>query len=270
MHVGRNCSSDDDCPHNPATQCISNRCIKLNQLCTSNADCPSLRGMVCSSGKCAYFGKTCTDDDECSNQMKCVINQCVRLGQPCSSDDDCPIPMTICTSSRCDKLTERTSAPYRAQTGVSTPLTATTFATTTEVPSVCRTTVEERNNILELHNTRRAMIAQGKMKKANGDGSYLPRASWMYMLKWDCRLENMAYEHATACSLKHSDPDTRVGIGEIFSSHLIDTLMDQILLDWLWRIGGQRRNITTYRICDMIMYSLRQNCTLRGVRQHGV
>ncbi|RCN52166.1 hypothetical protein ANCCAN_01596 [Ancylostoma caninum] len=51
------------------------------------------------------------------------------------------------------------------------------------------------------------------MKNHNG-ADYMRPASSMFKLNWDCNLENMAYEHASKCSLQHSDAASRPGIGE--------------------------------------------------------
>ncbi|EPB73607.1 hypothetical protein ANCCEY_07314 [Ancylostoma ceylanicum] len=64
----------------------------------------------------------------------------------------------------------------------------------------------------EMYLRHRAQLAQGKV--INDNGGFLKPASSMFKLNWDCKLENMAYEYASKCSLRPSDPASRPGIGE--------------------------------------------------------
>ncbi|ETN86461.1 SCP-like protein [Necator americanus] len=106
---------------------------------------------------------------------------------------------------------------------------------------ICRMSQEERTSILDLHNVYRAQLAQGNLEN-NGYG-YAKPAALMFILQWDCELENMAYEHATRCLPQKSDPETRPNVGEnvyISMDQTYDhkTIAKQALNEW-WNVLAQ-------------------------------
>ncbi|CAJ0601455.1 unnamed protein product [Cylicocyclus nassatus] len=70
---------------------------------------------------------------------------------------------------------------------------------------------ELRRNFTDMHNYRRSQLALGKVSKRQG---YLPAASNMIKLEWDCCLERNATEYVRTCpheGSKEKQRDSRIG-----------------------------------------------------------
>ncbi|EYC30776.1 hypothetical protein Y032_0004g1765 [Ancylostoma ceylanicum] len=73
-----------------------------------------------------------------------------------------------------------------------------------------------RNEYVRLHNFRRGLLATGQIPRK--DGKYLPKASNMWSMSYDCALEAGAIKHASTCPSALSDPNSRPNEGENFKS----------------------------------------------------
>ncbi|KHJ96468.1 SCP-like protein [Oesophagostomum dentatum] len=81
--------------------------------------------------------------------------------------------------------------------------------------TICSTsgmTDKIRTRILNIHNELRSLVARGLAR--NGTQGYAPKASAMYKLKYDCKLEELAMSHAKTCVYGHRPKSERPNIGE--------------------------------------------------------
>ncbi|VDP16945.1 unnamed protein product [Heligmosomoides polygyrus] len=102
------CRSSNECRRFPGTFCVSNQCLRLDQIsCDRDRDCPV--GTVCSENRCAE--RQTTSPPRCSSNFDCrwhpgtlcVNRQCVNPGDiVCHTNQDCP-EGTECISSRCSQ-----------------------------------------------------------------------------------------------------------------------------------------------------------------------
>ncbi|KAL6732445.1 hypothetical protein Aduo_003205 [Ancylostoma duodenale] len=141
---------------------------------------------------------------ECQNPPRkvitCMYNNVIQptdfiypKGTPCQKDADC----TVYASSTCDLTTSLCGTTINPNPNPNPG----GMCPNAEMTDVIR------NEILRMHNWRRTKLAQGRIK--NGKNNYyLPKASNMYKMKYDCNLETSALTYAKQCQLGPSNPPT--------------------------------------------------------------
>ncbi|KHJ90112.1 SCP-like protein [Oesophagostomum dentatum] len=96
-----------------------------------------------------------------------------------------------------------------------------------------------RTRILNIHNELRSLVARGLAR--NGTQGYAPKASAMYKLKYDCKLEELAMSHAKTCVYGHRPNSERPNIGENIYTLLVpgsDRTMngEWATVDWFYEL----------------------------------
>ncbi|CAJ0588361.1 unnamed protein product, partial [Cylicocyclus nassatus] len=196
------------------------------------ADCNAMSFVVCNykeAGNMLYgqiyeIGKPCTKcPGSCSNNL-CVTGSSVPATTKMQTTKTAKTTTTtkpIKTTTTTKPITTTTTTPT---TTTKTKITSTTKASTIITPGVfekqnanlCPSdsgmTDEVRQKFLDTHNKLRSLAASGKAP--DGLGGYAPQAAAMLKLKYDCRLETYATNHATKCQWGHSKPETRNSAGE--------------------------------------------------------
>ncbi|VDL74621.1 unnamed protein product [Nippostrongylus brasiliensis] len=137
--LGQRCSSSDQCPFSPSTECYRSKC-RAREFCYDDADCPKQPFHVCSDGRCIPT-KGCHSDGDCAQNPPsvCIANRCVEknkqycqtandcamssdcidgvcgeaMGRRCHSDHECPTrPFSNCSNSVCVEVLTRQSCVH--------------------------------------------------------------------------------------------------------------------------------------------------------------
>ncbi|EYC30758.1 hypothetical protein Y032_0004g1753 [Ancylostoma ceylanicum] len=105
-------------------------------------------------------------------------------------------------------------------------------------PNSNRMTDALRDQYVNLHNFRRGLLATGQIPRK--DGKYLPKASNMWRISYDCDLEQGAIGWASQCPSALSEPSSRPGIGENLKTFpatrfVFDTAAKKSVTEW-WKV----------------------------------
>ncbi|RCN41457.1 SCP-like protein [Ancylostoma caninum] len=96
-----------------------------------------------------------------------------------------------------------------------------------------------RSEYERLHNFRRGLLATGQIPRK--DGKYLPKASNMRKIAYDCGLEEGAILYASTCPSTHSEQSKRpADVGENFKTFpatrfTFDTAAKKSVTEW-WKV----------------------------------
>ncbi|RCN52447.1 SCP-like protein [Ancylostoma caninum] len=96
-----------------------------------------------------------------------------------------------------------------------------------------------RNEYIMQHNRFRSLLANGNVMQK--DGRFLPMASNMRNMMYDCELEEEAIKYASQCPWLPSDPSTRPLTGEVFETFTatgvqsFENAARQSIIEW-WKV----------------------------------
>ncbi|EYC30043.1 hypothetical protein Y032_0005g2414 [Ancylostoma ceylanicum] len=230
-------------PSSSKIGCAWKKCTNgqwLNVYCI--LDSPAIKdgGVIYEVGKAG----TCID---CPTGTGCdpTSNLCVPLAslpttQPGATTTPSTSTTTPTTTTTTTPTTTTTTPPPAPTT---TPPTSPEASFPTGASSRCthavasRMTDTLRSEYERLHNFRRGLLATGQIPRK--DGKYLPTASNMQKISYDCGLEEGAIRWASQCPTTNSAPSSRNGVGENFKTFpatrfTFDTAAKKSVTEW-WK-----------------------------------
>ncbi|KIH56966.1 SCP-like protein, partial [Ancylostoma duodenale] len=207
---------------------------------------------------CAWRKCTNVDGDDMINVYCRLNSQQLKDGDVIYNVGTAGVCSDCPTGTSCDRFTKLcvsatsvpTTSPAPTTKTTSPPAPTTTPPTSPEAnfpsgassrcshPLASRMTDTLRSEYERMHNFRRGLLATGQIPRK--DGKYLPTASNMQKIVYDCGLEEGAIQYAGTCPTRLSELSSRPMVGENFRTFdatrfNFDTAAKKSVTEW-WKV----------------------------------